>query len=118
MRTTPTSRQETEAQRRAARLAELVAGLTGCEQTGALHAVREHQDEERPDALGLVARAMIDVDAPNPEGFRVAGFLKDDDVSSGAAREMTTLHHGPGACTDGFTRRLAQLHSRDERPSP
>jgi hypothetical protein len=58
-----TSRRLTEADRRAQRLAELVAELTGCEQTGALHAVQEHQHEDRPDALDLVARAMIDVDA-------------------------------------------------------
>lgn len=62
---------------RAERLAELVAGLTGCEPGGALHAVR-HIDAESDDVLEVVARAMVDVDRPPPEGFRVAGFLRDD----------------------------------------
>lgn len=63
---------------RASRLAELVAGLTGCERTGALHAIRSSADRRPADALELVARAMVDVDQPPPEGFRVAGFLRDD----------------------------------------
>jgi len=63
---------------RTERLAELVAGLTGCEPTGALHAVRTTGETSEGDALEVVARAMVDVDQPPPEGFRVAGFLRVD----------------------------------------
>jgi hypothetical protein len=80
-----------EAERRAARLAELVAGLTGCASSGALHAVRENQNDG--DALEVVARAMVDVDAPAPDGFRVAGFLRDDAlVVHGSLRRWDRLH--------------------------
>jgi hypothetical protein len=58
------------------RLAELVAGLTGCGPDGALHAVREQGGTH--DALALVAGAMVTLDQPEPEGFRVAGYLRDD----------------------------------------
>jgi hypothetical protein len=61
---------------RDARLAELVAGLTGCAEHGALHALR--QDDEHDDALERVASAILAVDRPAPEGFRVAGYLRDD----------------------------------------
>jgi hypothetical protein len=59
------------------RLAELVAGLTGCDQDGALHAIREHRHEST-DALALVAGAMVTVEQPEPEGFRIAGYLRAD----------------------------------------
>lgn len=61
---------------RDARLAELVAGLTGCDEHGALHALR--QDDEHDDALERVANAILELDQPAPEGFRVAGYLRDD----------------------------------------
>jgi hypothetical protein len=64
---------------RKARLAELVAGLTGCAPSGALHVLRTRDDGASGDALEVVARAMVDVDRPPPEGFRVAGFLRDDE---------------------------------------
>jgi hypothetical protein len=118
------SRRKTDADRRAARLAELVAELTGCEQTGALHAVREHQDEDRPDVLSLVARAMIDVDAPQPDGFRVPAFLDADD-----GHEILDLadgaHPSSGGASaagmetadfdDAFGRRLAHARTRVEQ---
>jgi hypothetical protein len=72
---------------RDARLAELVAGLTGCDEHGALHAIREQgpdgtipdeQDPQHTDALQRVAGAIVAVDRPVPEGFRVAGYLRDD----------------------------------------
>jgi len=67
---------------RDARLAELVAGLTGCDEHGALHALREQtpgdQDTEHDTALQRVANAIVAVDRPAPEGFRVAGYLRDD----------------------------------------
>ncbi len=91
------ARRMTDAQRRAARLAELVEELTGCEKGGALHAVREHQRDG--DALAVVARAMVEVDAPPPEGFRVAGFLRED----------TLVHHGS-------LRRWDRLHAEADRP--
>lgn len=59
------------------RLAELVAGLTGCDEHGALHALRE-QDDPHADALHRVASAMVAVERPTPDGFRVAGYLRDD----------------------------------------
>jgi len=97
MASAPVSRPMTEAQRRAARLAELVEELTGCEKGGALHAVREHQAGS--NALEVVARAMIDVDAPPPEGFRVLAFLREDAL----------VHHGS-------LRRWDRLHAEDDRP--
>jgi hypothetical protein len=92
------TRVETEAERRAARLAELVSGLTGCEKGGALHAVREQHtgaDNGRADdALEVVARAMVEVEAPPPEGFRFAGFLREDAlVQHGSLRRWDRLHH-------------------------
>lgn len=79
-----------EAERRSARLAELVSGLTGCEKGGALHAVRE---QVGGDALEVVARAMVEVDSPPPPGFRVAGFLRDDMlVAHGSLRRWDRLH--------------------------
>jgi hypothetical protein len=68
---------------RAARLAELVSELTGCSPAGALHAVRADPDAaqglgEGGDPLEVVARAMLHVDRPDPEGFRITGFLRDD----------------------------------------
>lgn len=70
---------------RTSRLAELVAGLTGCERAGALHAIRSSAEGDTSDALEVVARAMVDVDQPPPEGFRVAGFLRMD---------LPLAHHG------------------------
>ena len=94
----PTRHQaETEAERRAARLAELVSELTGCRTGGALHAVKEHQTHR--DALEVVAAAMVEVDAPAPERFRVTGFLRD---------EMLVVH--------GSLRRWDRLHPEDDRP--
>lgn len=57
------------------RLAELVAELTGCDEHGALHALRE---DEHHDALERVAAAILVLDQPAPDGFRVAGFLRED----------------------------------------
>ena len=129
MNSRTTSRRNTEAERRANRLAELVSELTGCEPTGALHAVREHQDEDRPDALSLVARAMIDIDAAPPEGFRVPAFIEAEDGT-----EILDLGDDPPlrptspwdptdlstpadqAAGDDFGRRLAHARSRVEHP--
>jgi hypothetical protein len=70
---------------RAARLAELVSELTGCSPAGALHAVRADPSalategsSDGGDPLEVVARAMLHVDRPDPEGFRITGFLRDD----------------------------------------
>jgi hypothetical protein len=71
---------------RDARLAELVAGLTGCDEHGALHALRHDDDDDHHhDALERVASAILAVDLPAPEGFRVAGYLRDD-LAAAAAR--------------------------------
>lgn len=62
------------------RLAELVAELTGCDEHGALHALRDVEREPRDghDALERVAAAILVLDQPVPDGFRVAGYLRDD----------------------------------------
>lgn len=49
-----------------ARLAEMVEELTGAEHGASLHAVREHANDDRVDALEVVARAMVEVDQPPP----------------------------------------------------
>jgi hypothetical protein len=64
-------------ERREQRLAELVAGLTGCDEHGALHALRE-QPGPHIDALQRVASAIVAVDRPAPGRFRIAGYLRDD----------------------------------------
>jgi hypothetical protein len=61
---------------RDARLAELVAGLTGCDEHGALHAIREEDGHD--DALARVASAILRLDQPAPDGFRVAGYLRQE----------------------------------------
>jgi hypothetical protein len=78
-----TTKNTPEIDLRDARLAELVAGLTGCDEHGALHALRH--DDDHHDALERVASAILAVDAPAPEGFRVAGYLRDD-LTAGATR--------------------------------
>jgi hypothetical protein len=81
MSTTPSPQPSTEIdlrEQRDLRLAELVAGLTGCDEHGALHALREQATPNGADALERVASAMIAVEQPAPEGFRVAGYLRDD----------------------------------------
>jgi len=55
------------------RLAELVTELTGTAPSSALHAVRSSSIEA--DSLAVVARAMVEIDGPPPEGFRVAGYV-------------------------------------------
>ncbi len=62
---------------RTSRLAELVTGLTGCPPTGALHVLRT-DDVPARDALELVARAMVRVDAPPDPHLRVGGHLRDE----------------------------------------
>ena len=106
MASAPRSRAGNTAEYQSARLAELVAGLTGCEATGALHAVREHRDSY--DALEIVARAMVEVDQPPPEGFRVAGFLRD-----GAPEPMIEV---VPLVQHGSLRRWDRLHDEIDRP--
>lgn len=67
----------------AARLAELVAELTGSAPGTALHAVRSERQRHR-DALEVVAGAMVSVDQPPPDGFRLAGYLRDEDAEDEA----------------------------------
>jgi hypothetical protein len=63
---------------RTSRLAELVTGLTGCPPSGALHVLRT-DTEPTTDALELVARAMVRVDAPPDPSLRLTGYVRDDD---------------------------------------
>jgi hypothetical protein len=67
---------------RTSRLAELVAGLTGCEPGGALHAVRTVPETPSGDMLEVVARAMVDVDRPLPKELRLAPYLRDRPTAS------------------------------------
>lgn len=87
-----------QAQRKAARLAEMVAELTGCRPGGALHAVREHDAD---DALEIVAHAMVVVDQPPP--FREPVF-----VSASRAAEVPLVHHAS-------LRRWDRLHDEHDR---
>lgn len=78
-RTTDRPATEPDPEVQAARLAELVAELTGSPPGPALHAVRsERQSRRHRDALELVAGAMVNVDQPPPDGFRLAGYLRDE----------------------------------------
>ena len=80
---------------RDSRLAELVAGLTGCDEHGALHALRE--DDDHGDALERVASAILTLEGPAPEGFRVAGLPARR--SAGPRRPLTDSAALPfGAC--------------------
>lgn len=64
---------------RAARLAELVAELTGTEAATALHAVRESGSSRRErDALGLVAEAMVQVEQPPTLRLRPTRHARPD----------------------------------------
>lgn len=79
---------------RSDRLAELVVALTGCGDTDARHVVRgQVTRSERTfapaDPLDLVARAMIELDRPEPSGFRVAGYLRDDLTARQRSPRMT-----------------------------
>lgn len=86
----------------AARLAELVSELTGTEPGAALHAVRsQRRAGRRRDALEVVASAMVDVDQPPPDGFRLAGFLRADDTAGPPAddADSSSREPGPGPAT-------------------
>jgi hypothetical protein len=61
-------------ERRARRLAEMVAGLTGCPPDGALDAVRANL--AAGDPLETVARAMIALESPEPDRLRITGYLR------------------------------------------
>ena len=64
------------AERRARRLAEMVAGLTECPGPGAAQAVRAILAAEPGlDSLEVVARAVVAVEAPEPERFRIPGYV-------------------------------------------
>jgi hypothetical protein len=52
--------------RRLDRMAELVAELTGCDATGARHALRDDEVRVDRDPLAHVARAMIAMGRPHP----------------------------------------------------
>jgi hypothetical protein len=102
MTVAPPTPTQGDTDRRASRLAELVSGLTGCQTGGALSAVREHQFDG--DALGVVARAMVDVDGPPVEGFRVAGFLREETVvQHQSLRRRDRLHPEADARKDVVT---------------
>lgn len=70
---------------RTSRLAELVTSLTGCPPSGALHVLRT-DDEPADDALELVARAIIRVDAPPDPSLRIVGDLRAGDPAAPSDR--------------------------------
>ena len=70
---------------RTSRLAELVTSLTGCPPSGALHVLRT-DDEPADDALELVARAIIRVDAPPDPSLRIVGDLRAGDPTAPSNR--------------------------------
>jgi hypothetical protein len=81
---------------RTTRLAELVAELTGCAPGGALHAVKEH--DGAPDALEVVARAMVLVDQPPPAELRPTGYVRRDGIGlahHGSLRRWERTVHPP-----------------------
>lgn len=81
-------RNAPDAETRASRLAELVAELTGTTPGTALHAVRTSPGApDDRDAFEVLADAIVSVDRPPPEGFRLVGFLRDDDTSDATTPE-------------------------------
>ena len=70
---------------RDSRLAELVAGLTGCDEHGALHALRE--DDDHGDALERVASAILTLEGPAPGGLPGRGLPAGR--SAGSRRPLT-----------------------------
>jgi hypothetical protein len=67
LQTSGTERRRVEAgDRRLDRMAELVAGLTGCDPGGARHVLRDDEPHRHEDPLAVVARAMIAVEQPHP----------------------------------------------------
>ena len=66
-------RRQEAAARRDARMAELVAELTGCPRSGARHAIGEIDLRDR-DPLADVARAIVATRRPSP--LRATGYLR------------------------------------------
>ena len=66
-------RRSEAAARRDARMAELVAALTGCSPSGARHAIDEI-DLRDHDPLADVARAIVTTRQPSPS--RATGYLR------------------------------------------
>ena len=53
----------------------------------------DDENQGEGDALEIVARAMLELEGPEPEGFRVAGFLREDAlVVHGSLRRWDRLH--------------------------
>jgi hypothetical protein len=76
----PVLRPEDET--RLARLAEMVAGLTECDPAVAAHAVRAAvTGEPALDPLDVVAHAVMAVQSPAPERFRIPAYVRPDDAS-------------------------------------
>ena len=89
---------------RTSRLAELVTSLTGCPPSGALHVLRT-DEEPADDALELVARAIIRVDAPPDPSLRIVGDLRTTD--------QALPNDGPSGAVTG-----SSAQDRGGRPSP
>lgn len=75
-------RRDTAQVERDARLAELVAGLTGSPLGGALHAVVHDDGPQTADALEVVARAIIKVDQPPPKELRLERAEREQRVDA------------------------------------
>lgn len=81
----------TDGDERAARLAELITELTGTARSAALHAVRASGEAPR-EPLELVADAMITLDQPPPEGFRVTRYVRRPGPDDDPLRPRTPGH--------------------------
>ena len=77
MPSAPSTHRLTAAER-ATRLAEMVVGLTGCEPTGAIDAVRTEAHHDDP--LAVVAAAMVTVDRERRAALDLAGEPTAADV--------------------------------------
>lgn len=82
-------RRDTAQVERDARLAELVAGLTGSPLGGALHAVVHDDGPRTADALEVVARAMVRVDQPPPKELRLDRYDREHRPTPGEAGATT-----------------------------
>lgn len=90
----PTTLRLHSVDQRAARLAEMVVGLTDCEPARALAAIRAYQND--PDGLAVVARAVVSMErTERTERTKTATVAPADDVVDLRARRPHAHVHSP-----------------------